>query len=66
MPSLFRKWAETPRPLEDESLSSWMIRVDLANVNSLSSLINYIQMRYLDSKKYSIYLYFDLNLYSDI
>jgi hypothetical protein len=61
-----KKWAEKPSPLNNESLSSWMIRTALANLNSLSSLLDYIQDYYLDYKIYTINKDYDLEWFPDL
>lgn len=58
-----KKWVENPQPLKDESLSSWMIRTALANLNSFSSLLDYIQDYYTDLNIDDINKDYDLNWY---
>ncbi len=66
MPEHFKKWVEKPQPLKEESLSSWMIRTALANLNSLSSLLDYIKVYYADSIIYDINEDYDFNWYYDL
>ena len=52
-------WAESPKPINGESLSSWLIRVSLANLENASSLIN-------NTGNYPSRIDLDLNQISDI
>ncbi|MBD3216033.1 MAG: hypothetical protein GF311_25700, partial [Candidatus Lokiarchaeota archaeon] len=60
------KWNKSPHPLNGESISSWMIRTAQANLNSLSSLLDYIQDHYLDVRQFKINQDYDLNWFPSL